>query len=84
MIIRILKPNGKWKVGDTPDVTTSLAAALCATGVAQVDADQTRRDFTPKPPAEEPQPMVVNNYFVTPEEVYEIEEEAVISNLKKK
>jgi hypothetical protein len=84
MIIRILKPYGKWKVGDTPDVTTTLAAALCAVSVAEVDTDQTRRDYTPKPPAEEPQPMVVNNYFVAPEDVFEIEDEPVISNLKKR
>lgn len=79
MIIRILKPYGKWKTGDTPDVTASLASTLVSAGVAQVESDQTRRDYTPKPPAEEPQPLVVNNYFLPVDdfEIEELEEEQI-------
>lgn len=67
MIIHILKPYGKWQPGATPDVTPELASQLAALGIASVHGDQTRRDYTPKPPTEEPTPMVVHNYFLAPD-----------------
>lgn len=75
MIIHILKPYGKWQPGATPDVTPELATQLAALGIASVHGDQTRRDYTPKPPAEEPTPMVVNNYFPVVQMGEELEEE---------
>ena len=73
MIVQIVKHFFKWKPGDTPDVTEEMAAELVSGGVAFVHADQTRRDYKPKPP-EERQPITVNNYYLPPE-FYQLEEE---------
>lgn len=67
MIIEILQPHGKWKLGDTPDVSRTLAQSLVSSGVARIHADQTRRDYTPTAKEPEPQPITVNNYFLAPE-----------------
>lgn len=75
MIIEILQKYGKWQVGATPDVTRALANSLVAEGVARIHADQTRRDYTPPQKELEPQPITVNNYFLTPDQVQEQEEE---------
>lgn len=70
MIVEILKPYGKWQIGATPDVTNELGNALIAAGIARAHEDQTRRDYTPKPPPQEaePQKIEVHNYFIAPEE----------------
>jgi len=68
MIIEILKANGKWVPGNLVDVTRTTAAAMVLAGVARIHEDQSRRDYTPKAAEQpEPQTIVVNNYFVTPE-----------------
>ena len=68
MIIEIQKAHGKWTPGDLVDVTRTTAAAMVLAGLARIHEDQSRRDYTPKAAEQpEPQPIVVNNYFVAPE-----------------
>jgi hypothetical protein len=67
MNVRILKAYGKWLPGDIPDLLPRFARELVASGVAEISEDQTRRDYIPKPPEPEPQPITVNNYFLAPE-----------------
>lgn len=65
MIVEIIRDHGKWKTGDTPDVTTNFGNELIALGIAQAHSDQTRRDIPPKKEKEEePQKIEVHNYFM--------------------
>ncbi len=75
MIIEILQAHGKWKLGDTPDVSRTLAQSLVSEGVARIHADQTRRDYTPTAKEPEPQPITVNNYFLAPETEEQLQKE---------
>ena len=75
MIIEILQAYGKWQVGDTPDVSRTLANSLVSEGVARIHADQTRRDYTPTAKEPEPQPITVNNYFLAPETEEQLQKE---------
>jgi hypothetical protein len=83
MIIEILKAHGKWTPGDLVDVTRQKAAALAFTGVARIHEDQTRRDYTPtatEPP--QPQQVIVNNYFLAPDDIQEEEETEIVKPKK--
>jgi hypothetical protein len=84
MIIEILKAHGKWVPGDVVDVTREKAAALAFTGVCRIHEDQTRRDYTPTPTEPpEPQQVTVNNYFLAPEQVQELETEPEKKEVKR-
>jgi hypothetical protein len=67
MNVTIIKAYGKWQVGEVPDLLPGLARQLVEAGVAEISEDQTRRDYIPKPPEPDPQPITVNNYFLAPE-----------------
>lgn len=70
MIVEILKAHGKWKPGDTPDISRAGVQALIDAGVAKIHDDQTRRDYTPKAQEQEkPAPIIVNNFFAAPETI---------------
>lgn len=64
MIVRIIQPFWKWKIGDEPDVTEDLGFDLIRQGIAVEANDQTRRDLHAKPKEEtEPQKIEVNNFY---------------------
>jgi hypothetical protein len=67
MIIEIIKPHRKWKIGDKVDVTPDLGASLCFMGVAKLHSSQVRFDVQPKADeADEkpPQQVTINNYYI--------------------
>lgn len=75
MIVEITRDHGKWKTGDTPDVTTNFGNELIALGIARRHEDQTRRDALPKPEEKkEPEKIEVHNYFMAPDATGEPEQ----------
>lgn len=85
MIVEIIRAHGKWKVGDTPDVTVNFGNELIALGIAKIHEDQTRRDVQPKKEKEdEPQKIEVHNYFMAPDTTTDAEPEPVKPKRKHK
>jgi len=67
MIVKIKIPHGRWVPGNMPDVTRQYAAELVSRGIAEIAEVQGRLDLPPKKAEEEKdQPIVVNNYFMSP------------------
>lgn len=63
MIVTIIQPYGKWKGGEHPDVTRQFARELIGGGYAVEGGEA---ELLPgKEKEEAPQPMTVNNYFVS-------------------